>query len=204
MLISNIHHQINPAGLAGGFGNKISEVNAYFLSDEYLDKVISEQKWSENGSDLDEADVLFESLGLDYQPSIGQPETLKTALRGWLPIRINYILSEIELELANSRTIYRALSFTAADYGVFAHTIKDAKRVSDLGVQWSTCEACEPWGCNILNTDVTVCLSMEVDLESINIIETLRSRIDYKLGDDEQEINLFPTTPLNLVRVSLA
>ena len=204
MLFTTSTQHNNPAHLAGGIGNKIREVKAYFLSDEYLDKIISDQKWSEHGSHLDEADVLFESLGLEYQAAIEQPETLKAALRTWLPIRINFIISELEFELADSKTIYRALSFTAADYGTFAPTIDTAKRVADLGVYWSTREDCEPWGSNILNTDVTVYLSMEVNMESINIIETVRSRIDYKLGDDEQEINLLPTAPLNPITVTLS
>lgn len=204
MLSTTSTQHVIPAQLAGGIGNKIREVKAYFLSDEYLDKIISDQKWSEHGSHLDEADVLFESLGLDYQTALEQPETLKAALRTWLPIRINYIINELEYELVDSKTIYRALSFTAADYGMFAPAIGAAKRVADLGVYWSTREDCEPWGSNILNTDVTVYLSMEVDMESINIIETVRSRIDYKLGDDEQEINLLPTAPLNPINVTLS
>ena len=45
----------------------------------------------------------------------------------------------------------------------------------------------QPWGAKTNKGDKTIYIKMELPLEALDIIETLRSRIDFKNGDDEQE-----------------
>lgn len=62
--------------------------------------------------------------------------------------------------------------------------------VSDFGCYWSSSEYVQPWGAKTNKGDKTIYIKMELPLEALDITETLRSRIDFNNGDDEQEYNL--------------
>ncbi|MEP8041719.1 hypothetical protein ABJY94_18995 [Vibrio parahaemolyticus] len=168
----------------------IKNAESYFLSDSYINQIILSKKWSEHGSNLDECEELFDNMGVDPDKTLKCSLELKSMLTKWIPLRLRYIASEMEYELNNSTTIYRAISVKPEKLKETVNKLNAAKTVSDFGCYWSSSEYVQPWGAKTNKRDKTIYIKMELPLEALDIIETLRSRIDFNNGDDEQEYNL--------------
>ncbi|EGR2229581.1 hypothetical protein QX249_09930 [Vibrio parahaemolyticus] len=168
----------------------IKNAEPYFLSDSYINQIVLSKKWSEHGSNLDECEELFDNMGVDPDKTLKCSLKLKSMLTKWIPLRLRYIASEMEYELNNSTTIYRAISVKPEKLTETVNKLNAAKTVSDFGCYWSSSEYVQPWGAKTNKGDKTIYIKMELPLEALDIIETLRSRIDFNNGDDEQEYNL--------------
>lgn len=174
-------------------------IEAYFLSDEYIDNVIKTQMWSSHGTGIfDDTDYLY-----DFEDQFGDTENnkdeLKAYLKHWLPFRLRYIFNELEHELKNNTIIYRSMYLKEDAKVEVLNKIKKETTVESIGIYWSTTSNVSPFDCDMstMKGGYEVLLSTPLIFESINWIETFRSRIDFINGDCEQEIQLNP--PYNVL-----
>lgn len=154
------------------------------VTDEYLDFVIKESKWTSHGSDIGRylEDMELESLH-------ERPEALKHHLKTvYFPNRYRFIRTMMEDEfqrLAEDPVIRRAMSIPVSSWSDF----KKGLGHEPIGVFWSVSQP-ECYGIGEAR-GVRVVVRASFNPDQVDWVETLRSRMDYDLGDDEEEIQLF-------------
>jgi hypothetical protein len=156
------------------------------VTDSYLDKVVRSGTWTPHGSDIGR---YFEDI--DNTFVLENDVNLKQHLKDvYFPDRYRYVMNLLaeELESLSERpVILRAMKVPAKDWPEF----KENMGKQPVGLYWSFSR---PEGhCSGKGKGVDVVLHAEFDPNQINWTDTLRSRMDYDLGDEEEELQLFPT-----------
>lgn len=164
------------------------------VTDEYITNLISTEKWVEHGSsmhefidDISEIDNFLPSNLNGMQSSeILQHEDFKVFLGEWLPRRYNYIVNEIKDELKDRESLILSRCLYLSK--------KDQERILSgeifyIGKYWGTGHV-EAWGATPEKNKLETHITAEVNPEDVDWMETLKSRMDYMNGDQEQEIQL--------------
>lgn len=166
-----------------------------FLSTEYVDKIIETGKWSEHGSDVHRLieDELLESLPehlqeMDPDDSLRHPD-FRPVLCNWLSARFNKCKKDIMKELDSNKDkdhLYLITRTIMCDEDLIDKIkIKDF----DIGRFWTSMDYYEFIHKNKDNENLfEVTVSAKVALSDIDLVETMRSRVDYSNGDEEAEI----------------
>lgn len=171
----------------------------HFVNDAYINSVLETNMWCSHGSTLDMADELFEDFNYPFPDVLEDKVMLKKFLREWLPRRIQYIANEIVYELSQSHNLYRAIVLKTAELENLIERLPTTVNTSEVGVFWSTKPSTETYGDENKKNHKTTVLKTTFSKESVDIVETFRSRIDYVNGDYEQEIQLLKMCNLNFV-----
>lgn len=175
--------------------NKTAEIKSYFNSENYINELIKSRKWSSHGAELFQHSEFLEEFE-DLFPNADKDDAvLKSLLQYWIPIRLNYVIYQINDELSKSENLYRSMLVNDAQLNSITSRVADKCIVQDLGLYWSTSRNIYAYGATEeqskeKNNDILMETSFNGD--HINWIETIRSRIDYFNGDDEQEMQLKP------------
>lgn len=156
---------------------------SYFRSQEYINYLMREWKWHDEGSTLDRWFEDHEFLAHD-SPN----ETVAAELEKFLMHRLDRV--EYHLGVLNGSTpIERSLVIAREKVEDF---FQEGNR---LGKYWATADSHAYWGLEHENpVDITVSTTLSevvVDWKT-----TIATRIDYDLGDDENEIRLIEESPI--------
>lgn len=164
-----------------------------FITDDYINRVLSTQRWSDHGGDLchfidDKCQEEPSLAPLRDRPhdEIVTHDTFKAFFRQWLALRYRYVLNDLAQTITGEQiSIYRAVYLTEQQ---LKEVIAGQR---EIGVYWTTGVA-EAWAVDphTQKDAQEYVFEARVALTDINWHETLISRFDYSNGDDEQEINL--------------
>ncbi|PTH79984.1 hypothetical protein [Aeromonas veronii] len=166
-----------------------------FLSKEYVDGLIETGKWSSHGSDVHRLieDELLESLPehlqeMDADDSLRHSD-FRPILCNWLSARFNKCKKDIVEELKSNRdeNCLYSITRTIMCNEELIHKIKTED--FDIGRFWTVMKYYEFIDRNPDNESLfEVTVEAKVALSDIDLVETMRSRMDYSNGDEEAEI----------------
>lgn len=168
--------------------------------DGYIEQVLESRCWSEHGSDIERFLVEYR----EENPELREASD-RRVLREWLPNRLAFIARTLPADIARVERegrlkAERALVIEAESAEPWRESLGAHP---DLGRYWSIGEFVEPHGVDpsAFRSPVEVQVSAWIDPESVDWTETLRSRIDWENGDDENEITLRPGARVELITV---
>lgn len=166
-----------------------------FLSQEYIDKIIETGLWCDHGSYVHRLieDELLESLPehlqkMDPDDSLRHPD-FRPILCNWLSARFNKCQKDIMEELKSNRDKDHLYSITRTIMckEELIHKIKTED--FDIGRFWTVMKYYEFVDKEQDDKDLfEVTVEAKVALSDIDLMETMRSRMDYSNGDEEAEI----------------
>lgn len=162
----------------------IADHKQYFLSPEYIERVVATNRWSDHGSYLDSfIDEVCNGDDAD--------ETVRAALREWLPKRLEWIERDLFL-MSPDTVINRVIGVTKETF----YSISTSDHLS-VGIFWGAGDF-EPQNSHpILIEFVSTLGGVTVDWRA-----TLESRIDFDNGDHEQEFQLVLGTPVRMTEIT--
>lgn len=168
----NLVEKSNPSALRG-----------YFLSDAFVDEIVSNGRWSHHGSYLD-------SFVDDFCDGDDDDEAVRAALIKWLPTRLDHIMNELSSSGPDT-VINRIIS---VDLPTYEEIIGMGE--FRIGLYWGAGDF-EPQNSNPINMDFVSTLGgVTVDWH-----QTVLSRIDYDNGDHEQEFQLVDGSPIAITDI---
>ncbi len=147
-----------------------------FLSTEYIEGLFSTGRWSEHGSDL--SDFYNEN-------DITSTEEHEALLK-FLPHRYDFAMKYLAKDLAGTDAIILMRSLYMSTDELKGIT---PGSTANVGKYWTVSNP-EPYGAICTDGKVLVTVKAKVQRNQINILETMRSRMDYVHGDYEMEIQL--------------
>lgn len=163
-----------------------------FLNAEYLKSILKSGKWCEHGATLDqfiednENNFPFDISSMDTK-QILKNEDFKQFLIIWLPVRFRYVMEWLEkdLEACKEGHLYSIKRTIFCNRGTLETAIKES---FDIGRFWSTYNPQAYCAKKEKEKNIEMTVTGLVCDDSINWIETIRSRMDYSNGDCEAEI----------------
>lgn len=156
---------------------------SYFRSPEYIQYLIKEWKWHENGSTLDR--WLDDHSFLNYDSS---DEEIAEELENFLSDRLYRVEYQLG-SLTRSTQIERSLVISKDSVDKF---FEDGH---SIGKYWATDNSNAYWAENH-KEPVDILVLTTLSEVTIDWKTTIASRIDYDLGDDEYEITLVEGSPI--------
>lgn len=154
------------------------------VTESYLDFIVKSGKWTDHGEYIDR---YFEDNGI--ADLMDDTEALKEHLEMvYFPKRYKFVKTNLstELEMLSEKpAIYRAMKIPAKCWPDFKKHLGE----KPLGVYWSTSRP--DFHCGDQKRGVGIFVEAVFEPSQVNWIETIRSRMDYDLGDDEEEMQLF-------------
>ena len=156
---------------------------SYFRSSDYINYLIKEWKWHDEGSTLDRWIEDHEFLTYD-SPN----ELLIEELEKFLVNRLDRIDHQLGY-LNGSTHIERSLIISKDAVDDFF------KEGNGLGKYWATDDSHAYWGLDHANP-VDVLITTTLSEVTVDWKITIATRIDYDLGDDEYEIRLVEGSPI--------
>lgn len=164
------------------------------VTEEYIDGLIITKKWVEHGSSIydfigdiiDIENFLPYSLQTTPMEEIPNHKDFRVFLKEWLPKRYSYVTNEIKEELkdCDQLILHRCLYLSPADQS----RILSGENFF-IGKYWGTGHV-EAWGIVPEKEKLETHITAIVNPQDVDWIETLKSRMDYMNGDQEQEIQL--------------
>lgn len=151
--------------------NHIEKAIQFILSEDYLDFVVSNNKWCHHGSSIIH---FFEDEELIFE--YGNTRLKKKIIKDYIQDKINSILLDIEDE--SPEFLYRAV-----------YLEKKPKEKDFYGFFWSSKEVTAPCIENTKELNEYL-LEIEYNETIVDWKETLMSRMDYVYGDREKEYYL--------------
>ena len=153
------------------------------VTKEYIDQVLKSGQWTSHGSDIEryfeDADAI-ECLDDDTMAA-------QHLMEVYFPNRFRFVMEDLNRhldELSEDPHILRSMTISAKDWRSF----KNMLGKQPLGVFWSVHQP-ELHG-TTEKRGVRVTIKAKFDPNQVDWVETIRSRMDYDLGDDEEEIQL--------------
>jgi hypothetical protein len=164
-----------------------------FLTKKYIEEMLESRMWVSHGSGFEtfledskyDEDFPKSLLGKTYDEMMSSDECIKY-IKDFLPDRFNYVISELKETLNTfplnvNRTVYL--------HENIRNDISEGKS-PDIGKYWGVRET-DSWDVapgeeKGLSTNVEGLISPE----DIDWIETIKSRMDYDNGDQEEEVQL--------------
>ena len=153
------------------------------VTKDYIDQVLESGKWNPHGSDIDR---YFEDA--DAIECLDDDSVAEQHLREvYFPNRFRFVMEELSRhldDLSEDPHLLRAMHIPTSDWGSF----KSKLGKQPLGVFWSVHQP-ETHG-TVEKRGIHVTIKAKFNPEQVDWVETIRSRMDYDLGDDEEEIQL--------------
>lgn len=131
-------------------------------------------------------------VGLPYDGVMSYDGWSDAVLRKWVPLRVANVLENADFEYRDGGVVlYRTI-------GVAEDALPDLKR---LGIYWAS----DPTGANVYTgfdgyRNVTV--TAIAPISSIDVEQTLLSRMNYLYGDDEYEVTLRRGAPITVESIT--
>lgn len=171
-----------------------------FLNDDYVNGLLSSGSWSSHGSDLqtwlDECDEVPATFsGKDLQRVINDTEFLNF-FREWLSHRFDFAMKYLTQDINQHKVIRRAVYLTPAQK---AEILPGA--FVDVGKYWTVSGTVEPYGATCTEDREIVTITTGLDLDSIDLVQTMISRMDYVNGDYEMEIQTKENLPVKILSI---
>lgn len=171
-----------------------------FLNNAYVNELLSSGRWASHGSDLqiwlDECDEVPAAFsGKDLQQVINDTEFLNF-FREWLGCRFDFAMKYLTQDINQHSVIRRAVYLTPAQKA----EILPGSFVN-VGKYWTVSRTVEPYGATYTKDREIVTITTELDLNSIDLIQTMISRMDYINGDYEMEIQTKENLPVKILSV---
>lgn len=164
---------------------KINNAIKEIKSESYLKFVLDISKFCEHGSDIIH---YFEDN--DLMEEYVNTKSKKNILTKYIEERIKVIKKDLLEELKCGK-LYRA---------ILINNIENS--IGDFGIFWSSNNKTSACIKNDNNLNEYL-LEIDVDINSIDFFETIKSRLDVIHGEREFEIQLYPKTIVNLKSYNL-
>lgn len=172
---------------------KKKELQEILISEKAIDLIMKNGKWCSHGSDID-----------DYIGSEGiyrRKESDRELVTEHLHRRFDEMWEEIE-KLEFPLNVKRYLTMTEDE---LLHSEEQSIQASDVGIYWSVNETGDAYDATPQNDkDFFVILDGNINsIDEINLVETMRSRLDWAYGNREGEINLKKETRINDLKLDI-
>lgn len=164
---------------------KIEKAINYIISEHYLNEVIYTSKFCSHGSNIihyfEENDLLEE-----YVNTILKKKIIKDYINKNIKNIKESLFEEIKLG-----KLYRSILIDKLD-----------KNKGNFGVYWSSSRNTSACVQNNKNINEFL-LEIEIDINQINFIETIKSRLDFIHGEKEKEIQLYKDSQVMIQNIIL-
>lgn len=160
-----------------------------FLTEDYVSTLLTSGQWSGHGSCLDgwlsDCDEIPEEFAGAMLEDVKENVEFLKFFRDWLYLRFKFVMRYLTEDLENCDTLRRAIYLPREDKQLLS-----VGHSSDVGRYWTVSKNCVPYGAKETEGKELVIITTPLIIDNVDMIETIRSRMDYSHGDYEMEIYL--------------
>lgn len=169
--------------------NARPDAASVIATDRYIDEILASGTWVQHGSHVE--DIFYDN---DIPNDVGEQ---KRFLQNWLPQRAQWI--EDDLASLDDHDIIARAMYVTDDW---LADLENPSTVTAVGIYFSSGEeSANPYGDADADGHL-IYINSTLGGVTVNWPETIKSRTDYKHGDEEYEIQLARGTAVQIINIS--